>query len=137
MTTIDDVMKECNERHCIFGRCAGINVYKEAELKRMIADGLPTRVFDQLKRSMRVKTSDLVGWMGISSSTLRVRRKNGMFSPKESERLAIIAMVFDKAEVFLGSRARARKWVFKPVKVLRFSPFGICKLDPLSDALGS
>ena len=110
-----------------FGKSAGIRARSADGLARLIQKGLPLTSFSCLQKALGVTVAELCGILRISVSTLRRRRISGRFTVEESERIARLACVVDKAVDVMGSEDAARGWMKSPIMALAHkTPLSYC-----------
>ena len=101
------------------------------ELIDAIKEGLPFDRFEALKKLMGASTEDLRGLLGIPSSTLSRRRRDGRLGRDESERLIRIARMLEHAVRTFGSLEEARAWIREPQYVFgERTPFEVADTEP-------
>lgn len=80
-----------------------------------VRKGLPAKVFNRLASSLDMSQLGLGETLRIPRRTLDRRLKEGIFSPEESDRLARLAAIFDRATQVFGDPVVARKWMVTPL----------------------
>ena len=104
-----------------YGASAGLSFKDTGTLIRQLKRGLPMAAFDDLQGAMAVPAKTLASAANIAVRTLNRRRKEGRLQTDESERLfriAVLAVLYDRAIEVLGDQERARAWFKEPVKAL-------------------
>lgn len=76
--------------------------------------GLPTEGWKHVTDALGVSDQQLTEVVGLSISTLTRRRREGSFTPEESERLLRVAGLAAKAESVFTSPERVRAWFATP-----------------------
>lgn len=78
----------------------------------LIARGLPARFLAEAQDALGVSRAGLLEGLGIASSTAaRVRQQERNFSPGDSERLALLARLWDQVLMVYEDEAGARAWL--------------------------
>ena len=83
----------------------------------------------------------LMRFIEANERTAQRRKEQGVLSPEESDRIARIARVTQRAIEAYGNRAQAREWLIRPNRVLQgFPPLGLLATDAgaarVTDELG-
>lgn len=76
--------------------------------------GLPTSGWQHVADALQLSDQQLAGAVGISISTLTRRKREGAFTPEESDRLFRLAALAAKAGTVFTSRQRAHAWFTAP-----------------------
>jgi putative toxin-antitoxin system antitoxin component (TIGR02293 family) len=101
------------------------------ELLRLIARGLPFDSIERLQKSVGFDIDILTALVQIPRRTLTRRRREGRFSPEESDRLVAAARLLSKAlDLFEGNAEAARGWLLTPQVALAGAiPLDIAKTE--------
>ncbi len=86
-------------------------------LRRRIRDGLPYASYEHVALLLAVSLKELGEVLDLPKST-RVRRKQGLLKPTESDRLVRVARVVARARHVLASPERAAAWMQRPNRAL-------------------
>ena len=85
----------------------------------MVRSGLPFSMLDEVAAAAGVGRLALARVMDLSPTTLARRRKAGVLTPEESDRLVRVARLIAKAhDLMLGDGAAARRWLRDPHALL-------------------
>jgi putative toxin-antitoxin system antitoxin component (TIGR02293 family) len=76
-----------------------------------IREGLSTEVFKTVAANLEMSERQLAGALKIPDRTLDRRLKHGVLSPDESDRLARVAKIFQRAHEVFGNAEKARSWI--------------------------
>jgi putative toxin-antitoxin system antitoxin component (TIGR02293 family) len=76
-----------------------------------VRKGLSTAVLRTVAAHLEMTDRQLGGVLGISNRTLDRRIKHGVLSPEESDRLARVAKIFQRAREVFGDAEKARSWI--------------------------
>src|SRR6266481_2962007 len=88
-------------------------------LNKAVRAGLPVKRLDEFQRRSGLPGDRLLKALRLPPRTLARRRKAGRLSPVESDRLARITQVFDRATALLeGDAASAAAWFLGPCRGL-------------------
>lgn len=79
-----------------------------------LLNGLPAAGWQHLTEALQASDQQLAAVVGISISTLTRRKREGSFTPEESERLLRIAGLAAKAGTVFTSPERVRAWFTTP-----------------------
>lgn len=90
-----------------------------------IRQGFPTQALDSLGTNLKATTAELAQLLGISVRMLAERRRKGILSQQESERLFRVVRVLARAEGVFGNLDGAFHWLNSSITVL-------CGTTPLS-----
>lgn len=106
----------------------------EAELSSLltsIEEGLPATLLAETEDRLDLNSEMMASLLGISARTLERRRKNGVLSSSESERLYRLAHLFRKAIEVFESEAEARNWLKRPqMRLGEQVPLDIARFEP-------
>lgn len=86
----------------------------------MVRKGFPVQALDSLGENIRATSAaELANILGVSVRMLAQRRRKGVLSQHESERLFRVARVLASAEELFGDLGTAFDWLNSPLIVLR------------------
>jgi putative toxin-antitoxin system antitoxin component (TIGR02293 family) len=77
--------------------------------------GLSTQVFKSVAASLGFSDRELAGVLKIPNRTLDRRFKHEVLSPDESDRLARVANILERAQEVFGNVKKARDWMNTPL----------------------
>jgi len=105
-------------------------VRSDLDLVDAIHGGLPTRAVEEVLRSGLFQPSELYEIV-VPRRTLAHRKgKRQPLSPEQSDRLARLVRVAERAEEVLGNREKAARWLRKPNRALQGKrPIGLLESD--------
>lgn len=88
----------------------------ESFLKQIqrIKSGLPITFFNRISKDIGLPEKHLARIINTSTSTLAVRKKTGVFSFSESERLFRIRRIYNRAMEIFQDRELTKKWLKEP-----------------------
>ncbi len=97
--------------------------YKESTIQRSmtiesVREGLSVKWLVKVASELRVAERTLAEVLNISSRTFDRRLKGGVLSPTESDSLARVARLLDRATETFGSVEKARGWMSTPLAAL-------------------
>lgn len=78
---------------------------------RTIRQGLSTMVLKTLAAELELSERRLAGVLHIPDRTLDRRLKEGVLSPEESDRVARVARILQRAQEVFGNAKKARGWM--------------------------
>ncbi len=82
-----------------------------------IKKGIPIKDALELIRSVRITEKRLAKLLGLSVSTLGIRKKTGSLTQTESERLMRLKRAYTKAVIVFDTKAEAaRMWLNSPIR---------------------
>lgn len=76
-----------------------------------VREGLSTDVFKTVAANLEMSDRQLAGVLRIPDRTLDRRLKHGVLSPEESDRLARVAKILQRAHEVFGNAEKARGWM--------------------------
>jgi putative toxin-antitoxin system antitoxin component (TIGR02293 family) len=76
-----------------------------------VRKGLSTEVFKRVAANLEMSDRQLAGVLKIPDRTLDRRLKHGVLSPEESDRLARVAKILQRAHEVFGNAEKARGWM--------------------------
>lgn len=84
-----------------------------------IREGFSYDFYEAFLAKLDVTEEQLAGVLSVSTRTLRRRRqKRQRLSRAESDRLWLVAQVFEQAAETFGTEARAQRWLAQPHRML-------------------
>jgi putative toxin-antitoxin system antitoxin component (TIGR02293 family) len=89
-----------------------------AVIREEIREGLELSEFEELRERLQVSSEALAEAAGINSRTLHRRKKEGRFTPEESDRLYRLMRLYQVSVDAFGSSEAARGWLTRPATVL-------------------
>lgn len=92
----------------------GVTAPEQRQAIEALLNGLHASGWHRVTGALGVSDQQLAEVVGISVSTLTRRKREGSFTPEESERLLRIAGLAAKAETVFTSPARVRSWFATP-----------------------
>lgn len=92
----------------------------------LIRQGIPTLALDSLSTNTQVTNTELAQILGITTRKLAQRKRDGILSCQESERLLRVARTIARAEDVFDDLNNALAWMRSPIIVLRgATPFSL------------
>jgi putative toxin-antitoxin system antitoxin component (TIGR02293 family) len=76
-----------------------------------VREGLSVDVFKTVAANLEMSDRQLAGVLKIPDRTLDRRLKHGVLSPEESDRLARVAKILQRAHEVFGNAEKARSWM--------------------------
>jgi putative toxin-antitoxin system antitoxin component (TIGR02293 family) len=99
-----------------------------------IKKGLTIAEMSALTSTLDITEKHLAKVVGLSISTLAIRKKAGRLKPIESERIMRVDRIFRRAmEVFDQNETMAKRWIKSPAKALG----GIAPIDFTETDIGA
>lgn len=95
----------------VFEEYLGVNAIGTDELIERVKAGLKYETFDRLQAALGVSAAEMASVIGVPIRTLARRKKQGHFTPEESDRLLRIARLLEAAVDVLGSVEEAVRWM--------------------------
>jgi putative toxin-antitoxin system antitoxin component (TIGR02293 family) len=83
-------------------------------LIQLLRGGLPAEALDAVATRFGISASEMLRILRLPSRTLARRKKTGLLSADESDRLVRFARIGGLAEEVLGSSAPAGRWLREP-----------------------
>ena len=99
----------------------------------LIRKGFPSRALDSLGANIKATNVELAQMLGISVRALARRRRKGVLSPYESERLLHVAQVIARAEEVFDDLSDALVWLKSP----NISLDGVTPISLLDTGIGA
>lgn len=94
----------------------------EDALIERVRSGLPYSAFETIATRFGIGSNELLRILRLPYRTLARRKKAGLLSTSESDRLARLGRIGGLAEEVLGSPARAGRWLREPNPALGDTP---------------
>ncbi|MGI9179084.1 MAG: type II RES/Xre toxin-antitoxin system antitoxin [Longimicrobiaceae bacterium] len=110
-----------------------VEVRSELDLARMIHEGLPTHVVNEVLASGLLTPGELYALVLPRRTLAHRKEKQQLLSPEQSDRLTRVVRVIARAEDALGEREKAGRWMRKANRALE----GARPLDLLSSDVGA
>lgn len=92
----------------------GVTTSEQRQAIDALLGGLPAVGWKHVTDALGVSDQQLAEVVGLSISTLTRRKREGSFTPEESERLLRVAGLAAKAESVFTSPERVRSWFATP-----------------------
>lgn len=99
----------------------------------MIRKGLPSLTLDSFGQKIHATNAELAQMLGVSVRTLAWRRRKGILTSNESERLYRVARVIARAEDVFDHRANGLTWLKSP----NISLGGVTPISMLDTEIGA
>ena len=97
----------------------------------LVKDGLGADAYSDLRSALGVSDQKLADSLSIPMRTLQRRLGRGRFMPDESDRIARLSRIFQRAREVLESADSAREWMQTPNPSVGFAvPLELCSTDP-------
>jgi putative toxin-antitoxin system antitoxin component (TIGR02293 family) len=94
----------------------------EDALIERVRSGLPYSTLETISTRFGIRSSEMLRILRLPYRTLARRKKAGILSASESDRLARLGRIGGLAEEVLGSPARAGRWLREPNPALGDTP---------------
>ena len=94
-------------------------VRSDLDLMAAIQRGLPTGAVEEVLRSGLFEPGEVYELVVARRTLAHRKEKRQPLSPEQSDRLARVVRVADRAEEALGNREKAARWLRKPNRSLR------------------
>lgn len=78
---------------------------------KAVRQGLSVKVFKTLAVNLEMSERQLAGVLKIPNRTFDRRMKEGVLSPEESDRVARVARILERAHEVFGNAEKARGWM--------------------------
>lgn len=98
----------------------------------MIRKGFPSKALDSFGANIGATDAELAEMLGISARALAWRRRKGILTPYDSERMFRVARVVARAEEVFGDLAKGLEWL----KSLNPSLGGVSPMSLLDTYIG-
>jgi len=97
----------------------------------VVKDGLEAGAYDNLRRALGISDQKLADSLSIPIRTLQRRLERGRFMPEESDRIARLSRIYQRAREVFESADSAREWMQTPNPSIGFAiPLELCSTDP-------
>jgi putative toxin-antitoxin system antitoxin component (TIGR02293 family) len=97
----------------------------------LVKDGLGAGAYSDLRSALGVSDQKLADSLSIPMRTLQRRLGRGRFMPDESDRIARLSRIYQRAREVLESADSAREWMQTPNPSVGFAvPLELCSTDP-------
>ena len=112
--SIDQVYKQLGGKEAI-----GVKVRSESEMEQLLREGLPASVLTNFRENWGFTVMELAGSLAIPKSTLmRMLERRNRMAPGDSDRVYRFASILALAEVAIGDRKKAQRWLRQANQVL-------------------
>lgn len=112
--SIDQVFEQLGGKDAI-----GVKVRSESEMERLLREGLPASVLKNFRENWGFTVMELAGSLAIPKSTLmRMLERRNRLAPGDSDRVYRFASILALAEVAIGDRKKAQRWLREANQVL-------------------
>ena len=102
-----------------------------AHTHSLVKDGLGASAYSDLRSALGVSDQKLADSLSIPMRTLQRRLGRGRFMPDESDRLARLSRIYQRAREVFDSADSAREWMQTPNPSIGFAvPLELCSTDP-------
>lgn len=88
------------------------------QVVEVVRAGLPVALVEDAAARLGLSVQDLVGMAVLAGRTVAHSRKQGRFSPQQSDRISRFFRVFQHAVETFGGSERARRWFERPTRPL-------------------
>ncbi|MGH7757390.1 MAG: type II RES/Xre toxin-antitoxin system antitoxin [Vulcanimicrobiaceae bacterium] len=116
----------------IQGNATFLSVCDPFQLLGEVRRGIRTELVFELARTAELAPEAIFAVAGVSERTVQ-RRRDGLLTPGQSDRVARIARIVTLTVEIIGDRARAARWLQRPNRSLR----GVQPLELLDTDAGS
>ena len=97
----------------------------------VVKDGLQAGAYDNLRSALDISDQRLADSLSIPIRTLQRRLERGRFMPDESDRIARLSRIYQRAREVFESADSAREWMKTPNPSIGFAvPLELCSTDP-------
>jgi putative toxin-antitoxin system antitoxin component (TIGR02293 family) len=97
----------------------GAKVRSESEMERLLREGLPAAALKNFRENWGFTVVELAGSLAIPKSTLmRMLERRDRMAPGDSDRVYRLASILALAEVAIGDRKKALRWLRQTNDVL-------------------
>lgn len=87
-------------------------------LVELVREGLPTSLVEEAGEQLGLTIGDLTSMGVLAARTVTHSRKQGRFSPQQSDRVSRFFRVFQHGVDTFGGAERARRWFERPTRPL-------------------
>ena len=102
-----------------------------AHTHTVVKDGLKAGAYDDLRSALGISDQKLADSLSIPIRTLQRRLGGGRFMPDESDRIARLSRIYQRASEVFESADSAREWMQTPNPSIGFAiPLELCSTDP-------
>ena len=116
--SIDQVFEQLGGKDAI-----GVKVRSESEMERLLREGLPASVLKNFRENWGFTVMELAGSLAIPKSTLmRMLERRNRLAPGDSDRVYRFASILALAELAIGDRKKAQRWLREANQVLATKP---------------
>jgi putative toxin-antitoxin system antitoxin component (TIGR02293 family) len=96
-----------------------------------VREGLKAGAYDNLRSALDISDQKLANSLSIPIRTLQRRLERGRFMPDESDRIARLSRIYQRAKEVFESADAAREWMKTPNPSIGFGvPLELCSTDP-------
>jgi putative toxin-antitoxin system antitoxin component (TIGR02293 family) len=125
----------------VYGAGSGRKHRVDQEVSLASSFRLKYAAVENLARALGESTLRLMGIIESNERTAQRRKEQGILTTEESDRIARIARVAQRAIEAFGNKAQAREWLKRPNRALKgFAPLGLLATDAgamlVTDELG-
>jgi putative toxin-antitoxin system antitoxin component (TIGR02293 family) len=100
-------------------QAVGAEVHSEAEMERLLREGLPVSVLGRFRENWGLTVMELAGSLSIPKSTLmRMLERRNRMAHADSDRVYRLASILALAEEYIGDREKAQRWLRQPNQAL-------------------
>jgi putative toxin-antitoxin system antitoxin component (TIGR02293 family) len=97
----------------------------------VVKDGLSAGAYEDLRKALDISDQKLANSLSIPIRTLQRRLEQGRFMPDESDRIARLSRIYQRAREVFDSADSAREWMQTPNPSIGFAvPLELCSTDP-------
>jgi putative toxin-antitoxin system antitoxin component (TIGR02293 family) len=97
----------------------------------LVKEGFGADVYSDLRSALGVSDQKLADSLSIPMRTLQRRLERGRFMPDESDRIARLSRIYQRAREVFESADSAREWMQTPNPSIGFAvPLELCSTDP-------
>ena len=97
----------------------------------LVKDGLKAGAYDSLRSALGLSDQQLADSLSIPIRTLQRRLERGRFMPDESDRIARLSRIYQRATEVFESADSAREWMQTANPSIGFAiPLELCSTDP-------
>ena len=111
----------------------GVPAVDQQSAINLLLAGLPASGWESVADTLGVSDRQLAEAVGVSVSTLTRRKREGRFTPEESDRLLRLASLASKAQLVFTTQARLQAWFAAPNQQLA----GATPLDYARTSIGA
>ena len=105
--SVDQVFEQLGGKDAV-----GLKVRSEIEMERLLREGLPVSVLANFRENWSFTVMELAGTLAIPKSTLmRMLESRNRMAPGDSDRVYRLASILALAEIAIGDRKKAQRWL--------------------------